>query len=182
MLCDLEISRYTLSKHCLFSPGWCSYNLEIFITTCIRSLNYIIILLSFLHRLSLVIMKTIGLSTKFTDHQCVITWSILFTSWSSYLRSIWWTVYWKTSPYYRCVAVHAAYGTWSYCYLLLSGVINLQTNCPFWKPKLKTRYPLISHLFLCASCVWPLTLGSLRNDDGYIIGFTCRDFVVVVIE
>ena len=123
MLCDLEeinesscwgkISRYTLSKHCLFSPGWCSYNLKIFITTCVRSLNYIIILLSLLHRLSLVIMKTIGLSTKFTDHQCVITWSILFTSWSSYLRSIWWTVYWKTSPYYRCVAVHAAYGTWS---------------------------------------------------------------------
>ena len=65
---------------------------------------------------------------------------------------------------------------------LFSGVINLQTNCPFWKPKLKIRYWLISHLFLCASCVWPLTLGSLSNDDGYIIGFTCRDFVVVVIE
>ena len=101
--CWGKIFRYTLSKHCLFSPDWCSYNLKIFITTCVRSLNYIIILLSLLHRLSLVIMKTIGLSTKFTDHQCVITWSILFTSWSSYLRSIWWTVYSKTSPYYRCV-------------------------------------------------------------------------------
>ena len=37
------------------------------------SLNYTLILLSLPHRLSLGIMKTIGLSTKFTDHQCVIT-------------------------------------------------------------------------------------------------------------
>lgn len=92
------VSGYTV----VITLKW-SYNLKIFITTCLRSLNYIIILFSLLHRLSLAITKTIVLSTKFTDHQCVITWSILFTSWSSYLRSIWWTVYSKTSPYYRCV-------------------------------------------------------------------------------
>ena len=130
-----------------------------------KVLNYIIILLSLLHRLSLAIMKTIGLSTKFTDHQCVITWSILFTSWSSYLRSIWWTVYWKTSPYYRCVHCCTCclwYAAYDHSVIfLLSWFTNLQRNCPFWKPELKTKYPLISHLFLCASCVWPLTLGSL---------------------
>ena len=117
MLCDLEeinesscwgnIFSYTrnplVSGYTLVITLKYSYNLKIFITTCLRSLNYIIILFSLLHRLSLAITKTIVLSTKFTDHQCVITWSILFTSWSSYLRSIWWTVYSKTSPYYRCV-------------------------------------------------------------------------------
>ena len=117
MLCDLEeinesscwgnIFSYTrnpwVSGYTVVITLKYSYNLKIFITTCLRSLNYIIILFSLLHRLSLAITKTIVLSTKFTDHQCVITWSILFTSWSSYLRSIWWTVYWKTSPYYRCV-------------------------------------------------------------------------------
>lgn len=117
MLCDFEeinesscwgnIFSYTrnpwVSGYTVVITLKCSYNLKIFITTCLRSLNYIIILFSLLHRLSLAITKTIVLSTKFTDHQCVITWSILFTSWSSYLRSIWWTVYSKTSPYYRCV-------------------------------------------------------------------------------
>lgn len=117
MLCDFEeinesscwgnIFSYTrnplVSGYTLVITLKYSYNLKIFITTCLRSLNYIIILFSLLHRLSLAITKTIVLSTKFTDHQCVITWSILFTSWSSYLRSIWWTVYSKTSPYYRCV-------------------------------------------------------------------------------
>ena len=117
MLCDLEeinesscwgnIFSYTrnplVSGYTLVITLKYSYNLKIFITTCLRSLNYIIILFSLLHRLSLAITKTIVLSTKFTDHQCAITWSILFTSWSSYLRSIWWTVYSKTSPYYRCV-------------------------------------------------------------------------------
>lgn len=117
MLCDLEeinesscwgnIFSYTrnawVSGYTLVITLKYSYNLKIFITTFLRSLNYIIILFSLLHRLSLAITKTIVLSTKFTDHQCVITWSILFTSWSSYLRSIWWTVYSKTSPYYRCV-------------------------------------------------------------------------------
>jgi len=62
---------------------------------------------------------------------------------------------------------------------LLSGFTNLQTNCPFWKPELKTRYPLISHLLLyVTSHIRELIISS---DDGYIIGFTCRDFVVVVI-
>lgn len=37
---------------------------------------------------------------------------------------------------------------------LLSGFTNLKANCPFWKPKWKTRDLLISHLFWCASCVW----------------------------
>ena len=168
MLCDFEeinesscwgnIFSYTrnpwVSGYTVVITLKCSYNLKIFITTCLRSLNYIIILFSLLHRLSLAITKTIVLSTKFTDHQCVITWSILFTSWSSYLRSIWWTVYWKTSPYYRCVAVHAAYGTWSYCYLFIVWIYQSANKLSILETKIKDKVPVdLPSLFVCLLCV-----------------------------
>lgn len=52
-------------------------------------------------RLSLVTTKTVGSYTEYTDHQCVNTWSTLFTSSNNCLKNTWWTVYWKTSPYCR---------------------------------------------------------------------------------
>ena len=190
MLCDLEeinesscwgkISRYTLSKHCLSCSGWCSYNLKL--PKVFKLVyNYIIVsspqtelghyennrfvyqihrspmcdyMINFVHKLK-------QLPEKYMMNSVLENFTILQV----------------------CTLLYVLLMVYDHSVIfLLSGFTNLQTNCPFWKPKLKTRYPLISHLFLCASCVWPPTLGSLSNDDGYIIGFTCRGFVVVVIE
>jgi hypothetical protein len=49
------------------------------------------------------ILKMVVLCTEYTDLQCVNIWSILYTNSNNFRRNTWWTVCWKTLPFYRWV-------------------------------------------------------------------------------
>lgn len=126
-----------------------------FITTCLRSLNYNYIIVSSpqtelghyennrfvyqIHRSPMCdyminfVHKLKQLPEKYMMNSVLENFTILQV---------------RTTLLYMLLMVHDHSVTF-----LLSGFTNLQTNCPLWKPELKMRYPLICHLFLCASCV-----------------------------
>lgn len=83
--------RESWGKNCLFL----SFQYQIFFTP---PPFFLSLLLSRPNTLGLIMAALFIVSIV---RQCVITWSHSFTAWSTCPRSTWWTVYWRTSLYFR---------------------------------------------------------------------------------